>query len=58
MNTPEFVALIVALVAHTFVFIGAWIKTQSDITEVKTDIKWLKEYATHRRGRTNGAKSA
>ena len=58
MSSELVIVLIGALVGHSVVFIGAWIKTQSDITEVKTDIKWLKEYATHRRGRNDGKKPA
>lgn len=58
MNDAAVVALVVGFTAQAAIALGAWIKTQRDIAEVKTDIRWLKSYATHRRRNDHGPKSS
>lgn len=58
MSDAVIVSLLIAFVAQFGIVLGAWIKTQRDITEVKTDIRWLKKYAQHRRGSNHGTESA
>ena len=58
MNDAAVIALVVGFTAQAAIALGAWIKTQRDIAEVKTDIRWLKSYATHRRGQNHGPESA
>lgn len=58
MTDPVVVTLIIGFIAQAGVVLGAWIKTQRDITEVKTDIRWLKRYAQHRRESNHGTESA
>ena len=58
MNDTVIASLLIAFVAQFVIVLGAWIKTQRDIAEVKTDIRWLKSYATHRRRNDHGPKSS
>lgn len=54
MSDAVVVSLLIAFIAQFGVVLGAWIKTQRDLTEVKTDIHWLKQYAQHRRDSDHG----
>jgi hypothetical protein len=51
---PIHLVLIGAFIAQAATVIGAWVRVQKDITEVKTDIGWLKQHAQQRRSEPHG----